>query len=343
MKEELKLRKNYLSNEKIETIYFGGGTPSLLSAEQINELILTTKHYFEVSPNAEITLEANPDDLSTGFIASLLQIGINRLSIGIQSFIDSDLKFMNRRHSGKQAIEAVKNAQNAGFSNISIDLIYGLPTLSTDDWKYNLNKMLQLDIQHVSSYHLTYHENTALWKQLQNRSISELPEENSLIQFQILIETCKSNGFIHYEISNFSKPGYFSRHNSSYWMQKKYLGIGPSAHSFNELSRQWNISEIKKYIESIQCGSLPFEIENLSLKDKYNDYVITGIRTMWGIDCNYIQSAFGKNYLDWTLNKIDKFVKQNMIQQEDGKILLTYNGMFVSDGITEDLITLKDL
>ncbi|HSM49598.1 MAG TPA: radical SAM family heme chaperone HemW, partial [Draconibacterium sp.] len=251
---EIVQRKNYLENEPVETIYFGGGTPSVLTRNEIVEILNTLHRHFTISPNVEITFEANPDDFSGDYLKEIYQAGIRRLSIGIQSFQNEILQKMNRRHDAAQAIEAVENAAKTGFNDISADLIYGLPGLTHNQWKADLKRVFELPVQHLSAYHLTYHEGTAFYTWLKKGTLKELKEAESVSQFQILNEMAKENGFEQYEISNFAKNGKYSKHNSAYWLGVKYLGLGPSAHSFNSISRRWNVAHIESYIKALESG-----------------------------------------------------------------------------------------
>jgi len=283
LKKELISRSLELASEEINTIYLGGGTHSVLLLDELKDLLNTIHLNYQVSGEAEITMEANPDDLSQALLSAFRQVGFNRLSMGIQSFSEADLKLMNRRHSVLQAIQSVKWAKNAGFSNISIDLIYGLPNQTLEEWERNVRIAVQLDVQHISAYNLTYHEGTIFYDQLKKGILKELPDELSLQQFEILIRILKDAGFEHYEISNFCKPGLYSKHNSSYWKSKKYVGIGPSAHSFDLQTRRWNVSSIPKYLQGIDNNEPYSESEILTEQDRYNDYIITGLRTIWGV------------------------------------------------------------
>lgn len=340
LKSEMKNRLDYLVDKEINTIYFGGGTPSLLTPFDIEDLLLNCKRLFNLVNNLEITIEANPDDLSIEYLKQLKDIGINRLSIGIQSFSDVYLQFMGRRHSSSQAIMAVKNAQNIGFDNISVDLIYGIPGMSFQQWQENLKEVFELNIQHISAYHLTYHEDTTFWNELKNGKISEIDEENSFKQFNELIELTEVNGFVQYEVSNFSKEGFYSKHNSSYWKQQEYIGLGPSAHSYNGFSRQWNVSDVKKYIELISMNETHFEVEQLSVKDQFNDYIITSLRTIWGVDLGFIKQKYGDKYLQHTLDVSTKYINSALIEKVNNVIRLTKKGIFISDGIITDLMIL---
>ncbi len=335
---ELKKRKDYLSGEKIDTIYFGGGTPSVLTATQITKILDEIEHLFPVNKDAEITLEANPDDLNKKYLSELKTTKINRLSIGIQSFINNDLQSMGRRHDSDQALLAVKNAYETGFKNISIDLIYGLPGLSPEKWDENLELAFSLPVKHISAYHLTYHEGTKFYDLRKKGKLKEIKEELSIEQFNSLINKAKQNGFVHYEISNFARKGYFSQHNSSYWFGEKYLGLGPSAHSFDVKSRQWNVASVKKYVDAIQNNSLYFEHEILSESEQYNDYILTNLRTMWGIDKNKLQEKFGKEKIDYFAQNAQKYILSGHISESATHYFLSRNGYFISDEIMANLM-----
>ena len=296
LKKELESRASELDSEIINTIYLGGGTPSVLLIDEQSDLLKTIRQNYSVSDDAEVTMEANPDDLSQAILSALREIGYNRLSMGVQSFSEADLKLMNRRHGVMQAVQSVKWARNAGFKNISIDLIYGLPNQTMEEWERNVRIAVELDVQHISAYNLTYHEGTVFYDQLKKGILHELPDELSLQQFELLIRILKEAGFEHYEISNFCKPGLYSQHNSSYWKNKKYLGIGPSAHSFDLVSRRWNVSSIEKYLHGIENNQSYSEAEILTEQDRYNDYIITGLRTIWGISETWIKTEFSEPY-----------------------------------------------
>jgi oxygen-independent coproporphyrinogen-3 oxidase len=337
--KEIGLRKNYLENEPVETIYFGGGTPSILHVKELSAVTGAIYNTFRVNKDSEITLEANPDDLTKEYLNDLKNsTPINRLSIGIQSFYDEDLKLMNRRHDSIQALQSVKLSQEAGFSNISIDLIYGLPGLTSKKWYSNLLQVFNLNVQHISAYHLTFEPGTTFAKLLNEGKLSPIPEDESMEQYELLLDVSKTRGFIHYEISNFALEDYFSEHNSNYWKQKKYLGIGPSAHSYNIASRQWNIADNKKYIEGMNAGNPMTETETLDIKSKYNDYILTSLRTMWGADINYIREAFGNEYGKFVLNKSKTFSEDNIIQHNKNILRLTPRGQFISNYIISELI-----
>jgi len=295
---ELFLRKDELAGESIETIYFGGGTPSILAVDEINTLIDTVYQQYTVVEQPEITLEANPDDLDSATMQRLAQSKVNRLSIGIQSFGEEDLKMMNRAHNAQEAISCLQEAVQY-FDNISIDLIYGIPNLSNERWIANIQRILDLGIPHISCYALTVEERTALNKLIQKGVIPSPKEEVAHAHFMLLIEKLRANGYIHYELSNFAKPGYYSKNNSAYWLGKKYLGIGPSAHSFDGRYRSWNISNNPLYIKAIEAGELPSEIEELSVFDRYNEYVMTGLRTIWGVDLTRVSNEFGAEFYNY--------------------------------------------
>jgi oxygen-independent coproporphyrinogen-3 oxidase len=350
--KELKLRKEELQNETVETIYFGGGTPSLLTIDELQLLIDTVYKNYKVIENPEITLEANPDDLlsvraqSRTIFEEYLDIGINRLSIGIQSFFDDDLKAMNRAHNSKEAKNCL-SAAIGSFDNITIDLIYGIPTMTNKRWKENLQIAFDFGVNHISSYALTVELKTALANFIKKGKYPPIDEELSLAHFNILIEETEKNGFVHYEISNFGKPDYFSQHNTSYWQGKSYLGVGPSAHSFNGKQRSWNISNNTKYIKAIQVDILPQEVERLSINDRFNETIMTGLRTIWGVSLNSIEQKFGTDFKDHLLKRAEKFIDQGLLEIATSsdppkteyieKLKTTREGKFLADGIASDL------
>lgn len=336
--KEINIRKDYLKNETISTIYFGGGTPSILSREQFSEILDGIFAVYTVEENAEITFEANPDDLTVDFFDSIKYLPFNRISIGIQSFDDNDLKRINRRHTADQAIKAVKNAQNAGFDNISIDLIYGLPLQNIEDWEKQLDIALSLNIQHVSAYGLTYEEGTALWKQREKGLVKPIIDETMNEMYLLLVKKMKEKGFEAYEISNFALDGFRSKHNSSYWKQNSYLGIGPSAHSYDLVSRQWNVASIKAYIAALENNTPYFEKEELTLYDRYNDYVMVSLRTSDGLDFDFLSSEFGQNLATHFLDNIRIYIENNSVIQCDGKYSLTPQGIMISNQILIQLI-----
>lgn len=360
--KELTLRAGYLQDEfsepaEIKTIYLGGGTPSTLDASQLERIFSALYHTYRISSEAEITLEANPDDLTTEKIKELQSFPINRISIGIQTFNNRELHFLRRRHTAEQAIKAVKDCQNAGFSNISIDLIYGLPEQTISQWQSNITQALQLDVPHISAYALIYEENTALWNLKEKGIISETDEDTSLTMYNMLIDELSDHHFQHYEISNFAQSGYYSRHNSSYWNSIPYLGCGPSAHSYNGKSRQWNTADLKLYIEKMQSCTQPSDFkyadwidrEYLDNQTRYNDYIMTRLRTCWGADLHFIETEFGTRLKDYCLQQASFHIKNGNLQLDkkneqtkDGLLKLTRKGLFLSDGIISDLFSVDD-
>ena len=331
------MQKGYLNGNKISTIYFGGGTPSLLSEKELMDLFEILDRNFVIAPDAEITLEANPDDLSKEKIKQLKATPINRLSIGIQSFYDEDLKLMNRAHNSKEAESAVKTSQDSGFGNITIDLIYGIPTLTHANWKSNLASAFNMDVKHISAYCLTVEPKTVLAHQVKTGKIKNVDEQQSAEQFEIMQEAIQKNSFIQYEISNFCKEGYYSKHNSNYWLKETYLGLGPSAHSYNGNSRQWNISNNPLYIQAIEKGVLNFEKEELTLHQRYNEYILTSLRTMWGADLNYIETAFGRDYVTHGLKEVEKYLETGKVLHQENKLILSDNGKLFADKIASDI------
>lgn len=338
--KEIGMRKNEFSSEVVETIYFGGGTPSVLSNEEINFLISEVYKNYEVVENPEITLEANPDDLSVERILELSKSPINRLSIGIQSFYEEDLKMMNRAHNSAEAKKCLEEATKY-FDNISLDLIYGIPGLSDEMWKQNIQTALDFGIPHISSYALTVEPKTALSKLIQTGKVAEPQDEVASNHFMILVEMLQNNGFIHYELSNFGKENYFSKNNSAYWLGKKYIGIGPSAHSYDGEKRGWNIANNSLYIKSIQNDELPIETETLTISDRYNEYIMTGLRTIWGVSLDRIENEFGLEYLDYLQKQSEKFLNDDLLSIENNILKPTPKGKFLTDGIASDLFYLN--
>ena len=336
--KELELRKNYLEGEEIETIYFGGGTPSQLTFEELKTIFTSIYNIYKVKENAEITLEANPDDLPPEYLRQLRQLPVNRLSMGIQTFHEDTLKLLNRRHTAQQAIEAYHRCREAGFQNISIDLMYGLPGETPERWEEDLQQAIALHPEHISAYHLIYEEGTALWKLREQHQVKEADEELSLQFFSTLIDALTEAGYEHYEISNFCLPGLHSRHNSSYWTGKKYLGCGPSAHSYNGTSRQWNIASLDQYMENIRNGKPCFEVEELDIYTRYNDFIITRIRTHWGLPLSQLQAEFGETLYRYCLRMSRPHIEQGMMEIQDNTLRLTRQGIFISDGIMSDLL-----
>ena len=344
--KEIGMRKNELhesargDNEIIETIYFGGGTPSVLSNDEIIFLISEVYKNYKVSANPEITLEANPDDLSAERILELSKSPINRLSIGIQSFYEDDLKMMNRAHNSAEAKKCLEEATKY-FDNISLDLIYGIPGMSDEMWKQNIETALSFGVPHISSYALTVEPKTALSKLIQTGKIAEPQDEATSNHFMILVDTLQKNGFIHYELSNFGKENYFSKNNSAYWLGKKYIGIGPSAHSYDGEKRGWNIANNSLYIKAIQNNELPIETETLTVSDRYNEYIMTGLRTIWGVSLERIEKEFGLEYLEYLKKQAQKFLNDDLLSIENNILKPTPKGKFLTDGIASDLFYIQ--
>lgn len=337
---ELKMRKDEFKNNTVETIYFGGGTPSLLSVHEIESIINTVYKCYQVNSNPEVTLEANPDDLSKEKIKKLYKSAINRLSIGIQSFFEDDLKLMNRAHNAKEAKTCIAEAMKH-FNNVSVDLIYGIPGASHKRWIKNIEIALSFNVPHISSYALTVEPKTALQKFIDKGVIQNVDDEQAQQQFQILLDHLEAADFIHYELSNFGKEGFFSRNNSAYWQGKSYLGIGPSAHSFNGQQRSWNVKSNSIYINSIQNETLPSEVETLTITDRYNEYIMTGLRTMWGVSIDKVGMEFGKTHKNYLLKQAQKHINEHLLYLDDDKLLTTKKGKFLSDGIAADLFLLN--
>jgi len=337
IQQEILLRKVYLAGEKVETIYFGGGTPSLLNKDQLELLLNTIRENFIVDENAEVTLESNPDDLTNEKLLMLKSAGVNRLSIGIQSFREEDLQLMNRAHNAEQALQCVNDAKQAGFDNITIDLIYGLPNLTADAWTKNMDIAFGLEVDHLSCYSLTVEPKTALAAMIKQHKVNDIDEGASTLHFEMLMKAAAENGFEHYEISNFARNGKYSRHNTSYWQRKKYLGVGPSAHSYNGDSRQWNVSNNPIYIRSLGENKIPSEMEVLSVKDKFNEYILTTLRTKWGIDQDFVSSEFGEQMSLELIEKLNIQVKENMILKNGNVFTLSENGKYFADRVSSFL------
>ena len=338
--KELEFRKNESQNEIIETIYFGGGTPSILTIDDLQFLIDTVYKHYKVVENPEITLEANPDDLDEETILQYANSPINRLSIGVQSFFEDDLKLMNRAHNSEEAKKCLKFATQH-FENISIDLIYGMPNMSNEKWMKNIETALGYNISHISSYALTVEPKTTLHKMIKSGNIPTLDDDVAQQHFHILIDKLQENGFLHYELSNFGKPNYFSKNNTAYWLGKKYIGIGPSAHSFNGESRSWNVANNSLYLKSIAENKLPSESETLSKTDQYNEYIMTGLRTIWGVSLEKVKTEFGSSYLDYLLQQAEKYISDNLLEVENNILITTKKGKFLCDGIASDLFLLN--
>lgn len=337
--QEIELQKNYASNEMIETIYFGGGTPSLLQQEELFKLLNTIVKFHKIIPKPEITLEANPDDIYPSKLYQWKQAGINRLSIGVQSFFQEHLQWMNRAHSSLQSFNAITQSQDAGFNNISIDLIYGFPGFSDEQWQKNLDNAVKFDIKHISPYCLTVEEKTALHHFVKKGKVAAPSEDQGARQFEYMTNFLIQSGFEHYEISNFAKPGFYSKHNSNYWKGKKYIGIGPSAHSFNGNTRRWNIKNNAEYIRRVNSNLQWFEHEELNLNTRYNEYVMTSLRTHWGCDLDYIKEHFGIEYLDYLLKHSQSFLESGKLIRAENKLILSSQGKLLADKIASDLFS----
>jgi len=335
---EAEMRKSYIAGESVSTIYFGGGTPSVLPLKETGRILDRLSDLFEIENNCEITIELNPDDIDPSYLKGIKKLNFNRVSLGIQSWRDKDLILLNRRHNAEQAGKALTDTFNAGFENVTIDLIYGIPGMSSTDWIANLDKTFSFDIKHLSAYHLTIEPDTVFGKMKKKGTLTEIDEEESANQFNILIDKAEKAGFIQYEISNFGEEGYFSRHNTSYWKQINYLGLGPSAHSFNNYSRQWNVKNVTKYINSIRNNKPFYEGEELSIKTRFNEYIMTSLRTMWGIDLEFIEKAFEKEGYDYIINTAAKFKDYGLIKQENKNLILTNQGKMISDNIISEFM-----
>ena len=334
--KEIIIRQNETNNEIIETIYFGGGTPSLLTEREIDKILQTIYKHYRVDSQAEITLEANPDDLSFEKIIALKNLNINRLSIGIQSFFDEDLKLMNRAHLANEAYICLEQAKKY-FDNISVDLIYGIPGLSNDRWLQNIQTALDFNISHISSYALTVENKTALYQLIKVGIINQPSEDVAHDHFHLLIDTLEKNNFVHYELSNFGKENFFSKNNSAYWQGKSYLGIGPSAHSFDGKTRSWNVSNNSKYIASLSKNELLIEREYLTKTDQFNEYIMTGLRTIWGVSLDKIEKEFGVKFLEHTLKFAKKSIQNSHLIIENNVLKTTKSGKFLTDGLASEL------
>ena len=338
IKKEIQLRHNELENKTLKSLYFGGGTPSVLSVDEIKSLIDEIQKYFSFDENIEITLESNPDDLNKNFLKELSKTEVNRLSIGTQSFYDEDLKLMNRAHNASEAESSIKRAQDFGLVNISIDLIYGSPTSNFEIWKDNLSKTIELQVPHVSSYALTVEPKTALEKWIENGKIRSPEETEQNQEFYYMKDFLKDNGFDHYEISNFGKPGFHSKHNSAYWKSEPYLGIGPSAHSYNgHLERSWNIANNPIYIKNLNQNILPIEKEILTEKDRFNEMIMIGLRTIWGVDLNRINQNFSSEVIDYLNQEIKSKIESGILEIENNYLKIPEKHWFLADGIASDL------
>ena len=337
LQKEIVLQKKFLEGESINTIYLGGGTPSILKQEELMRLFDVLYQTFPIANDTEITLEANPDDIYDLKVKTLKQTPINRFSMGVQSFLNDDLKFMNRAHNAEEALSSIKRVQDAGWENITIDLIYGTPTLSDKDWQQNMQTAINLAVPHISAYALTVEENTALHHFIEHKKCAPVEEEKSARQFIQLMNTLTKVGFTQYEISNFAQKGFYSRHNSNYWKGEKYLGIGPSAHSFNGTERQWNIASNLRYIQQIAKGIVPAEREKMNEKQRYNEYILTTLRTIWGVNTNFVKSNFSSNYERFLLNSAQKWINSSHLLKNNELLTLSKKGKLMADYISTDL------
>ncbi|TDQ32370.1 radical SAM family heme chaperone HemW [Zeaxanthinibacter enoshimensis] len=343
LQTELVMRKDELGQAEIKTIYFGGGTPSILSMQDLDRLIDTVFKYYRVTTDPEITLEANPDDLSKNKIKELSHSSVNRLSIGVQSFFEEDLELMNRAHNAAEARNCLELASGS-FDNISLDLIYGIPGMDMKRWEENLQTATSFNIPHISSYALTVEPRTALKHMIDKGQVAAVSDEAAEEHFRFMVSYLEQKGFVHYELSNFGMPGYFSENNTAYWLGKYYLGIGPSAHSYDGRRRGWNIRNNITYIKSIGRGELPVSFEELSARDRYNEYVMTGLRTIWGVSLEKVASEFGSLYRDYLEEQAKKLLDLDLVKVKERTLHVTGKGKFLTDGIAADLfmINLKD-
>ncbi|HPR59147.1 MAG TPA: radical SAM family heme chaperone HemW [Bacteroidales bacterium] len=334
---EMEINQTFFNGEPLDTIYVGGGTPSLYPPDDIQYLINAAKDNFRFAENVEITLEANPDDISNEWIEALSASSVNRLSIGVQSFNDDDLHYLHRIHSASQAIAGIEKARKAGFGNLSIDLIYGIPGQTDEQWIENIKMATALKIPHISAYALTVEKGTTLDFLIKKGKLPSVDDDKAAGQFMILMQAMSNAGYLHYEISNFALPGYFSRHNTAYWNGQKYLGIGPSAHSFDGTTRRWNVSLMENYIRGVYGNSVCYESETLSLHQLFDEYVMTSLRTMWGCDPAIVKKKFGDMYYNHLMQGITKWIEKDLLIMDKGKIILTDQGKLFADGIASDL------
>jgi len=334
--KEIDLNHRYLEKQEIDSLYFGGGTPSVLSANEIGAIIDRINKYFHFNSNIEITLEANPDDINIKYLKELKDIGINRFSMGVQSFFDDELTILNRSHNASKAQDSIKMIQDTGFENMNIDLIFGIPNSDKERWQNNLEIFFNLDIPHLSSYNLTIEPHTTIAHQIKTGKIQEPNEELNAELFLLTHDMLKEKGYEHYEISNYAKNNSYALHNTNYWKGIPYLGFGPSAHSFNGNSRQWNIANNRKYIEQLYKNIIPFEKEVLSIEDQYNEYIMTGLRTMWGVEKSRIND-FGEEFYNQFIKGVNKYIEMNFVIEMNGKYSLTREGKLYADKIASDL------
>ena len=336
--EELRLRRDYIKGESIDTIYFGGGTPSQLGSEELGRIFSAIEENYDIANCREVTIEANPDDMTKDYVEALSHLSFNRVSMGVQSFHSKDLQFLNRRHGRQQALDAVHYCRKFGIENISLDLIYGLPNQTMKEWDANLTELIDLDVSHVSAYHLIYEEGTLLYRLKDTGKISPVDEVLSESFFSSLIDRLNGAGYEHYEISNFAKPNCYSSHNSSYWKGANYIGVGPSAHSFDSDSRQWNVASLKDYIIGIKSGSPNVEVECLDDTTQYNEYIITRLRTMWGVKLSEVINSFGQESADFCLKQALPYISKGLLLYNGDEITLSRQGIFISDSIMSDLL-----
>lgn len=339
---ELEMRRDYLQGAPIETIYFGGGTPSQLAREDFQLIFDAIERIFGMKQVHEITLEANPDDLTPEYVQMLAGLPFNRISMGIQTFNEETLRLLRRRHTAAQALAAVGRCREAGFQNISIDLIYGLPGETEESWEYDLTQAIALNVEHISAYHLIYEEGTPIYKMLKQHRVCEVDEESSVHFFSLLIDRLAAAGYEQYEISNFCRPGYYSQHNTSYWQGIPYLGCGPSAHSFNLTQREWNVASLKEYMEGIENGKRAYETEDLDTVTRYNEFIITSLRTRWGISLKKLKEEFGSELWQYCLDMAALSLKNGKLIEKDDTIRLTREGIFISDSIMSDLLKIEE-
>lgn len=335
---ELSSRRNYLKGAPVETLYLGGGTPSQLDEEAFQQLFCTLRETYGLEQCREVTIEVNPDDLTEEYVEMLARLPFNRISMGIQTFDDRTLSLLHRRHTAQQAREAVERLRRAGFGNISIDLIYGLPEETDQQWEHDLEEAIALEVEHISAYHLTYEEGTPLYDMLQRHRVHEVDEEASVRFFSILMDRMTQAGYEHYEISNFCKPGRHSRHNTAYWQGIPYLGCGPSAHSYDIDSREWNIASLEAYVKGMEAGERPYETEQLDLNTRYNEHIMTALRTRQGVSVEETERRFGTDLHRYCLEMAAPYLKSNLLELTDNCLRLTRAGIFVSDGIISNLM-----
>ncbi len=337
---ELEIRKAEFENDEVSNLYFGGGTPSVLNTAEIEQIIDACYAHYKIQEDPEITLEANPDDLTEQKIRELAASPINRLSIGVQSFYEEDLKLMNRAHNAQEAIDCLRLTR-ASFPNSSLDLIYGIPGMSNERWEQNIDKALALDLPHISAYALTVEPKTALENFIKKGIVPPVEDEVAQEHHELLIRKMEAAGYENYEFSNFAKPGYHSRNNTAYWQGKKYIGIGPSAHSYDGKRRAWNINNNPKYIKAIAAGELPQEVEELSLTDQYNEYVMTRLRTQYGVSLLEIKAQYGERFYNYFLEYAQKHIEEHLLFIEEDRVYVSKKGKFLSDGIASDLFILN--